>query len=266
MIYLNNEPINVTIFPDKTSQVWKIKDIENLNSANVKWEFESESEFIHLAQLKELLDYYNLEFVTLQITYLPYARQDKPVSNNTTFALKTFSKLLNRLNFNKIIINDAHSIKYLLIKNSLSNIETSISQHNFLVKNLNIDLICYPDHNAYMKYNNSNIEFIYAEKIRDPSTGEILSHILFNSNQLNLKNNKKTLIIDDICDGGYTFISLARLLKEQGVTDINLFVTHGIFSNGLKILHDSGIKRIFTIKGEAFEQRQSKQIYYKRIL
>lgn len=85
MIYLNDLPLEVTTFPDGTSQVWKITDFILKNkSVNVTWEFTSEAEFMHLAQLKDLLDYYSVK-ARLHITYLPYARQDKPISNTTTF-------------------------------------------------------------------------------------------------------------------------------------------------------------------------------------
>jgi len=40
------------------------------------------------------------------------------------------------------------------------------------------------------------------------------------------------LIVDDICDGGGTFIGLAKVLKERNCGDISLYVTHGIFSKG----------------------------------
>ncbi len=39
-------------------------------------------------------------------------------------------------------------------------------------------------------------------------------------------------IVDDICDGGRTFIELAKTLKEKGAEKIYLYITHGIFSNG----------------------------------
>jgi len=45
---------------------------------------------------------------------------------------------------------------------------------------------------------------------------------------------KDYIIIDDICDGGATFINIAKQLKNQFVTGkIYLIVTHGIFSKGL---------------------------------
>ena len=46
------------------------------------------------------------------------------------------------------------------------------------------------------------------------------------------------LIVDDICDGGYTFIELAKKAKERGAGKIYLVVTHGIFSKGLKELSE----------------------------
>jgi ribose-phosphate pyrophosphokinase len=50
---------------------------------------------------------------------------------------------------------------------------------------------------------------------------------------LSRNNRFKYVIIDDICDGGRTFIELAKAIKEQreGV-EIYLVVTHGIFSAG----------------------------------
>lgn len=56
MIKLNNFTVTPTIFPDKTSQVWKILD-EVLEAVpyKVTWEFESEAELIQVCQLGELL-------------------------------------------------------------------------------------------------------------------------------------------------------------------------------------------------------------------
>lgn len=51
------------------------------------------------------------------------------------------------------------------------------------------------------------------------------------------------IIVDDICDGGATFINIAKNIKEQykGLEDISpikiyLIVTHGIFSKGFEEL------------------------------
>jgi len=42
-------------------------------------------------------------------------------------------------------------------------------------------------------------------------------------------------VVDDICDGGGTFIGLADLLDERAMR-ADLYVTHGLFSQGTEKL------------------------------
>jgi len=49
--------------------------------------------------------------------------------------------------------------------------------------------------------------------------------------------DKDMIIIDDICDGGATFLNIAKKLKEIYKGKIYLIVTHGIFSKGLTELN-----------------------------
>jgi len=59
-----------------------------------------------------------------------------------------------------------------------------------------------------------------------------------------------------------TFKILAKDLLAKGAKEVNLFVTHGIFSRGLKTLKDAGINRIFAQDGEASEV-QGTVVYVK---
>jgi ribose-phosphate pyrophosphokinase len=44
------------------------------------------------------------------------------------------------------------------------------------------------------------------------------------------------LIVDDICDGGATFIGIADAIHEKDPdADVRLYVTHGIFSKGIDV-------------------------------
>lgn len=109
MIALNGNVIKPTMFPDGTSQVWRIELPEEIGPYSiVKWEFENEAEFMHLAQLKSLLDQ-TRRGVQLYLPYLPYGRQDKDPQNNQTFALFTFARLLNVLDFESVSCFDPHS-------------------------------------------------------------------------------------------------------------------------------------------------------------
>lgn len=255
MISVNSEKIEPTKFSDQTSQVWNVKGI-NQPTAFVVWKFELESEFMVLAQLKTLLDSRDIR-ATLHMPYLPYARQDKPVSNDTTFALSTFAKLLNSLNFNGVFAIDPHSeIPKELIKNF-----TPIQPINYIhiaAQHTNSDIYCYPDTGALKKYSKyvDSKKFVYGEKVRNQQTGKIESMKLIGD-----VKDKSVLIIDDIIDGGGTFCWMAQLLYENGASEVNLYGTHGIFSKGIKPLRDAGIKRIFTMDGEVSDYRNN--IAYK---
>lgn len=243
MILLNGTEIKPTIFPDNTSQVWKIDErlIHKVNK--VKWIFENESEFIHLAQLTNLLSWYESEY-SLDLPYLPYGRQDKNVNNEATFALHTFAKLINTLGFNGIRIRDAHSdIALKLIDNSYTYFKTVV-----LIELTNhYDTLCFPDKGACDRYSKlfSSHNIVTGDKVRDQSTGYI-KEFTFDGNV----KDRQILIIDDICDGGMTFRILAKDLLENGAEQVDLYVSHGIFSKGLDVLYNDGITNVFTPEGK----------------
>ena len=260
MIYVNGQALAVTQFPDKTSQVWHLPSgpiDPSCNFVHVKWEYSSEAEIMHLAQLKALLDSLNIKSA-LRIMYLPYARQDKEVSNDATFALRPFASILNSLNFQEVILVDPHSEIALELINS-SRAVYPADEIKKVVELTSSELFCYPDKGARTKYSKVYTQtFIYGEKVRDQSTGFITSYELVGD-----PKGKRILIIDDICDGGATFILLAKELLSAGAVEVNLFVSHGIFSKGLKPIFESGIKRVFTKDGEAGEYQN--QITYRRL-
>ena len=253
MIYLNGSQINTTFFPDNTSQVWKLSErLLSEDLCTVHWEYQSEGEFLQLAQLKALLDSYK-KVVSLIITYLPYGRQDKKVSNDSTFALVPFTNLLNYLNFSSVTIVDPHSnIAIDLIIGAIA--QYPVSKVFNAAALTDTTLLCFPDKGAVTKYSGvyNFLDYIYGDKVRDQATGYITKY-----NLIGVPTWQNVLIVDDICDGGATFKLLAKELIFYGASNVNLFVTHGIFSNGLATLKESGIERIFTNKGEVVESSGS---------
>lgn len=244
MIKLNGVEIKPTIFPDKTSQVWKFPNLHIAEKEDISWYFENEAEFLHIAQLKSLLDSFKVK-TSLYIDYLPYGRQDKEITNLQTFALRPFCTLLNSLNFREITILDPHS-KIALDGIFNSRATYPIEQILNAKNESKCDLFCYPDRGAYVKYTKIyEFPYIYGEKERDPLTGQILTYSLIGDCK-----NKNILIVDDICDGGATFIILAKVLKDAGAKSVCLFITHGLFTKGIEILMNAGIDRVFSKKGE----------------
>jgi len=240
MIFLNGDPVKPTLFPDNTSQVWKLDEKHfDKERATILWDFSHESELIHIAQIKHLLDFYGVERVYLHIEYLPYGRQDKFISNDATFALWTFGAIVNSLHFEEIFIMDPHSQIALSVLNKSRAVypHGPLNRAYFLTRS---DILCYPDKGARTKYSDIYShydDFLFGEKVRDQSTGYITSYDLFGD-----PNHKRVLIVDDICDGGKTFELLAEQLYSNGAEEVNLFVTHGLFTKGLRPLKNVGIK------------------------
>ena len=93
---------------------------------------------------------------------------------------------------------------------------------------------CAPDKGASIKVasvaNGYTDNIIQLSKCRDVSTGNIQGIDIVSGDV----KDKDILIIDDICDGGMTFISAAEELKYNGAKSVSLYVTHGIFSKGVR--------------------------------
>lgn len=236
---------STTKFPDGTSQLWKLDDrYEQANSFIIEWDWEGdESEIFHLAMLKDLLPN---RHTTLKMKYLPYARQDKYISNNATFALRTFAKLINAMKFSAIYSYDIHSEVARDVITSLWNMDPR-NFHKKIETEYNPDVIFFPDHNAFTKYtHNFSALALYANKTRDQSTGKITSYEVVNERNVDLVDVKKVLIVDDLCDHGNTFIKAAEELKSLGIKKIALCVSHGLFSGGKEKMLEAGISEFFT--------------------
>jgi ribose-phosphate pyrophosphokinase len=257
MIKLNNEIVNVTIFPDGTSQVWKLTDdqiryIINNDHIEVHWEFESEAEIFHLIQLADLIhsEYYShvleyLKELRLIAPYLPYARQDKAISNLQTFALHSFVNMIGEY-YDVVESIDVHPTNYKefgLIENVFP-----ADYINFAIEDCSASVICYPDKSARERYSyHYSFPECVMEKVRDQLTGDIVG-LQFETAPPML-SGENILIIDDLCDGGRTFVETAKILKEFGPANINLYVSHGLFTKGVDIVYQSGISKIYTRQG-----------------
>lgn len=235
------------IFPDGTSQIWNIDDSNleydsRFDEIKILWLFENESEFMHVLQLNTLIKkHFDTESTTLTVPYLPYARQDKDVNSDSAFALHTFVDTCYKADICRIEAFDAHS-EFDMVYSTVPN--------KFHASILNHDVVCYPDKGARRRYSNTDafygVPAVNCVKVRNQQTGEILGLNIEDHNASDLLRGKKILIVDDICDGGMTFIKVAETLKQFNVAQIDLAVSHGLFSKGRQVLHDAGITDIFT--------------------
>ncbi len=185
--------------------------------------------------------------------YVPYfvgARSDRKFSQGSTNYLKNvICPIINSQNFESVNVLDPHSdvleaclnnyVKednHRLVKFALPLIDNKDGAQKRVV-------LVSPDAGAYKKIFDVAQKFaienvVTAMKHRDIETGKITHTEIPNIDQYG--EDHKFVIVDDICDGGRTFIELAKeIRKHNAISDIHLIVTHGIFSAGLKPLNDA---------------------------
>jgi ribose-phosphate pyrophosphokinase len=240
MIKFMDKVVTPTRFPDGTTQVWKLDPVSG-SDFDIDWRFEREDEIFTVAQLASLFGHGEL---VLYVPYLPFARQDKEVSNEATFALKPFADMLNALDLAEVIVFDVHNEEatHRLIRR-LSNLRAD-TIHNNLIEKLKPDLVVFPDEGAQKRYPHlaKRPHVVFAKK-RDQATGRIEGYSLCmdKGNPEQLVPGRRLLVVDDLCDGGATFLFLAKELNEKyKPASLDLFVTHGLFSKGRKPLEDAG--------------------------
>lgn len=184
----------------------------------------------------------------LDIGYMPAARQDRVCETGEALSLSVYASLINSIKADKVIIQDPHSD----VTSALINHIQIISQTELIteklgdkLKSANLTLVS-PDAGALKKIYSTakklNLPVLEASKKRDTATGMITHTHIDDSNPL----PQSVIIVDDICDGGRTFIELAKLLRQKGVETIYLYVTHGIFSQGLSVF-EGHIDKIYAV-------------------
>lgn len=262
--------VTPTIFPDKTSQVWKLpENVVTGKNLRIHWEFENERELVDILSVNKILRAKNPDaFISLHVSYLPFARQDKEVSNETTFNLAVFADIINTAKFSRVVAVDVHSE---VAKELINNFENAqINNHQIAFGHHNYNYVVYPDVGAYRRYRSKidSDKNIICYKERNQLTGEIVNQTFtFEDKTCGIKlqfanlasilgAGDNLLIVDDICDGGATFVGIAEKLKKINKDlVIHLSVTHGLFTKGKEVLKNAGISGIFYTNEENIDGR-----------
>lgn len=170
--------------------------------------------------------------LNLTVPYYPYARQDRVCSNGESLSKEVIFKLITSQCQSNFKSFDVHSNTDKVIEVTLldifKQIEFKFTDDTILVAP---DLGSTEKVKALAEY--YSLDWIQGIKQRDPETGK-LSGFGFETDLQYDFTTKDLLIVDDICDGGGTFIGLAEVLEEHLTPKtLSLYVTHGIFSKGV---------------------------------
>jgi len=166
----------------------------------------------------------------LILPYIPGARADR----GAPFGMQVYADFLNAMYIDQIIVFDPHSeVSENMLHAWMDDItviraaELFDQVHMRAILN-GYDGIIAPDKGAVPRATAvaklAGLPVITATKHRDEDTGR-----LSNFHIEGLEPNGTYLIVDDICDGGGTFLGLAKAANlEYGQLD--LYVSHGVFS------------------------------------
>lgn len=255
----NNETsdikFEVSKFPDGQQQVKITKCGEFFVQLNARLNNFKDLELIICAtkSLREL----GVKEIHLCTPYFLGSRSDRKFEEGSNNYLKdVICPIINSLKFQSVTVLDPHSdvleacldnfkkvYNKKLIELSLFNIETGIypgmlNKPEFLNKFVLIS----PDAGANKKIFKIAEQISYKGDIitcsKSREENGKLSRVNVPSGPIG-SYDKDFIIIDDICDGGATFINIAKEFRKSGLYTgkLYLIVTHGIFSKGFDELN-----------------------------
>lgn len=170
--------------------------------------------------------------IVLMLPYLPGARADH--ADFVPFGTGVYAEFINSLGADQVICFDPHSpvmpdlVAGATVIDSTRLVRQHIVGHADRGGAQRYDGIIAPDKGAVARAaavaDACHLPLYRAEKHRDPDTGKLSG---FSCEPL--PDTGKFLVVDDICDGGGTFLGLVEatgLPKDR----LGLYVSHGVFS------------------------------------
>lgn len=213
------------LYPERVTRIW------------VDARLSSSDDIMALVMTMDALrNVYKYATYALYMPYVPYARQDRVCNAGEAFSLKAMGSIINMLGFVSVVVVDPHSS---VAAGVINNMDAYTQQEVFEdIKDKWDDItIVAPDMGASKKSEDfakhvGAKDVLYCNKRRNLADGKILGLNIVNPQILTA--DSKLLVLDDICDGGRTFVEVADAIATVvHVERIELAVTHGIFSKGV---------------------------------
>ena len=238
----SNIKYKISKFPDGQQSITldKPQITQRMSMILLKSRLNSFKDLELIITANQCLREFGIEDINLYVPYFLGGRSDRKFGEGQTNYLKNvICPIINSQKFNKVVVMDPHSD---VLEACLDNF-VKIGNFELVqfaldsINDKNLTLIS-PDAGALKKIFDVAAKFqienvVTASKVRDMKTGDIIRTEL---PTMNLDGINHIVIIDDICDGGRTFVELARAIREITNLPIYLVVTHGVFSAGFNEL------------------------------
>lgn len=224
---------DIIFFPDGERHIKLTCDIDRKDWYIINCRIRNGEDLFILAQLCDILNRMDVVW-ELRIWYLMSMRMDRVINFNESFSLKVVASIINALNPRCVGLFEAHSQRSLQLLNHSFDIRNT-PMIEFMSSKLNKSIFCFPDKGAAERYREyEQFSNIVLSKKRDLNTGKILGMEVTRLNILD-EQYDEIVVLDDLCDGGSTFILCAEKLRElYPDKKLILYVTHAVNIEGLK--------------------------------
>ena len=171
-----------------------------------------------------------IERVILILPYLPYSRADRRFVEGDCDGLTLFGDTIPWM-VDEVVTFDVHSPVASEAIGGLRNVGAESVISGVLEQLLpDKPTVLLPDKGSLTRYNTtlfSGYNIDQCDKQRDAQTGRLSGFVVPTI------ETPSAIIIDDLCDGGGTFVGIAKEIhKTQPDVRLYLYVSHGIFSKG----------------------------------
>lgn len=240
-----DEELEVTQSTFPAGEVYvRINDVSKVTEEMYVYLYDASSEAIMRAiMLCSACREADASSIILMTSYMPYSRQDRVCRTGESDSFSEFQYILNKL-FDTIATVDLHNLKSIdgnVISYDVDYTAPMLNVFSGSIDTLKVSsdaLVLAPDKGAIERAklftDTFHVSYSNLDKTR---TAEGIAQSIAEPNKVAQANT--IIIVDDICDGGRTFIEAAKeIRKVNTMAPLYLMVSHGIFSAGLQELQE----------------------------
>lgn len=212
------------VYPDGQPNIRLKTEIDRKEGVDIACRIRNPNELFDLLMVADIVN--RQSYVNkLVILYLMGGRTDRVLSFDQPFTLRIVADMINTIKAKNVEIIEPHSNRTTdLINNSKSNKDVA-SYSNLKVEGY---VVAVPDEGAAKKHKAD----IICSKVRDAATGKLsgfkVDKVYYCPSESNI------ILLDDLIDGGGTFLGIYEKLKELNPSELGLVITHAIQEEGLR--------------------------------
>lgn len=228
---VNGIPYEIQHFPDGELQFVLKGELCHKEGVRVNARVANANELFILTQVLDICNRHGM-IPEVHISYLMGARMDRVMDFNRPFSMKVVQDVLDRYDAD-FFVYDPHNPALICRSQKwrVDRMEKFVFAEDFV--------LCFADKGAKSRYSGDKCvcyvrDRFHCEKEREPTTGKLNGFkVELDGVEKDRIKGTKVVLIDDLCDGGGTFLGIIKLLRELNPKSISLCLSHAVQREGL---------------------------------